>query len=112
MEHDSTPVYPDGEYGVINLSDSWHVASLICFVAALSSRYLVEGVPRDLLPLPRFMMSGIFVLIFAGIGIFFGMVALRRARSTGAAKVSIFLNATVLVLGSLGVFAFFYIMPG
>jgi hypothetical protein len=111
MEHDPTPVYPEGEYGVINLTDSWHVASLFCFVAALGSRYLVEGVPRDLLPLPRFMMSGIFVLIFAAIGIGLGLIGLRRARNSGPAKLAIFLNATVLALGSLATLVFFYIMP-
>lgn len=111
MEHDATPVYPEGEYGVINLSDSWHVASLLCFVASLGSRYLVAGVPRELLPLPRSMMSGVFVLIFAGIGIFCGMLALRRARNSGPAKVAIFLNTTVLALGSLATVVFFYIWP-
>lgn len=110
MEHDPTPVYPEGEYGVVNLSDSWHVASLICFVSSLVSRYLVEGIPRDFLPLPRFMMSGIFVVTFAAIGIGFGWVGLRRARNSGPAKLAIFLNATALVLGGLGVFTFFYIL--
>lgn len=111
MEHDPTPVYPEGEYGVVNLSDSWHVASLLCFVAALGSRFLVAGIPRGVLPLPRSMMSGVFVLIFAGIGILCGMVALRRARNSGPAKVGIFLNATVLALGSVATIVFFYIMP-
>lgn len=111
MEHDPTPVYPEGEYGVIDLSDSWHVASLLCFVAALGSRYLVAGIPRELLPLPRMMMPVVMILIFAGIGICCGMLALRKARTSGAARLGIFLNATVLALGSLGTYVVMRIWP-
>lgn len=112
MEHDPTPVYPDGEYGEIHFGDSWkNVLSLVCFVAALGSKYLVQGIPRELLPIARPFMAIPMTLLLAAVGIAFGMAGLRRSQSTGLAKIGVFLNATVFGLACLAFLFVAYIMP-
>lgn len=116
MEHDPSPDIADGEYGIVRLPDGWHVASLACFVAALGARFLVGMVLKvwDLsyLPVNRFLLPGIAVLLFAGLGVVFGVVGLKSPRGREAARVAIFLNTTVLVLALLAAAAFFKILPG
>ena len=112
MEHDPTPVYPDGEYGEIRLGDSWkHVASLLCFLAALGSKYLVQGIPRELLPIHPSLMPIPLTLLLAGVGIALGMAGLRRSQSAGLAKLGVFLNATAFGLACLAFLFLAYIMP-
>lgn len=112
MEHDPTPIYPDGEYGEIRLGDSWkNVASLLCFVAALGSRYLLSGIPRELLPLSRTMMTIPATLLLAFVGIALGMAGLRSSGSGGLAKLGVFLNATVFGLACLAFVFLAYMAP-
>ena len=111
MEHDPSPNYPDGEYGVIQVPDAWHVASLACFTAALGARFLVKLVPLQWMPLPKPLLPAVAVLLLAGAGLGLGLVGLKSPRSRGAARVAVFLNATVLALGGLAAVAFFYILP-
>jgi len=112
MEHDPTPPSPDGEYGEIRFGDSWkNVASLLCFVAALGSRYLVQGIPRELLPMSRTVMAIPVALMLGGLGIVLGMAGLRHSRSAGLAKLGLFLNATVFGLACLAALFLFYMVP-
>jgi hypothetical protein len=111
MEHDPTPTYPDGEYGEVHLGASWHVASLLCFVAALGSRYLVQGIPRELLPMSRTVMAIPVTLMLGGLGIVLGMAGRRHSHSAGLARLGLFLNATVFGLACLAALFLFYIKP-
>jgi hypothetical protein len=111
MEHDPSPNYPEGEYGVIRIPDAWHVASLACFTAALGARFLVKLLPVQWMPLPKPLMPAITVLLLASVGLALGLMGLKNPRSRGAARVAVFLNATVLVLGGLAAVAFFRILP-
>jgi hypothetical protein len=116
MEHDPSPDIADGEYGVVRIPDAWHVASLACFVAALGARFLVGMVLKiwDLgfLPVNRFLLPGVAVLLFAGLGVAFGVAGLKSPQGREAARVAIFLNTTVLLLALLATVAFFKILPG
>lgn len=111
MEHDPSPDVSDGEYGVIQVPDAWHVASLACFTAALGARFVVKILPLQWMPLPRPLLPAVAVLLLAGLGLALGAMGLKSPRSRGAARVAVFLNATVLALGVLGAAAFFYILP-
>jgi hypothetical protein len=111
MEHDSSPDVSDGEYGVIQVPDAWHVASLACFTAALGARFLVKILPLQWMPLPKALLPAVAVLLLASVGVVLGLVGLKSPRSRGAARVAVFLNATVLALAILGASAFFYILP-
>ncbi|HKV10757.1 MAG TPA: hypothetical protein VJ725_21630 [Thermoanaerobaculia bacterium] len=111
MEHDPSPDFADGEYGVIRIPDAWHVASLACFTAALGARFLVKLMPVQWMPLPKPLMPAVAVLLLAGVGLALGVMGLKSPRTRGAARVAVFLNATVLALGGLAAGAFFYILP-
>jgi heme/copper-type cytochrome/quinol oxidase subunit 3 len=109
MEHEWIPDDPEGEYGVVDLSASWHVASLVCFVAALGACFLAMAVPRGVLPVPRSLVPGLLVLLLATVGLLCEIAGLRKEQTKRTARVGIFLNATVLAIGLLGVGAYFYI---
>jgi hypothetical protein len=112
MEHDPTPIYPEGEYGEIRLGESWkHVGSLLCFVAALGSKYLVQGIPRELLPIQRSWMPIPVTLLLTFVGITLGLAGLRHSQSAGLAKLGLFLNATTFGLACLAFLFFVYILP-
>jgi hypothetical protein len=111
MEHDPSPDLSDGEYGVIQVPDAWHVASLACFTAALGARFLVKLLPLRWMPLPKPLLPAVAVLLLASLGLGLGLMGLRSSKSRGAARVAVFLNATVLALGGLAAWAFFYILP-
>jgi hypothetical protein len=102
--------YHEGEYAALDAPDAWHVASLALFAAALGARYLVRLLPAA--PLPRTLLPGLAVLLFASLGLLCGFLGLRSPRGRGMAKIGVFLNATALVLGLLATAAFFYILPG
>jgi hypothetical protein len=106
------PHYVEGEYAALDLPAGWHVASLACFLAALGSRYLVSFLLPYRWPTPWLhpLVPGAAVLLFATLGILFGLLGLRNAKSRGMARIGVFLNATVLVLGLLAAFAFFAIL--
>jgi uncharacterized membrane protein len=113
MDYSEPPEFSDGEYGAIEVPDAWHVVSLACFAGALGARFLAQLFPRGWMPpWSRPLLPAVTVLVLAILGLLFGLVGLRSAQGRGAARIAVFLNATVLALGLLGVAAFFYILPG
>ena len=104
--------YVEGEYAPLDMPAGWHVASLVCFVAALGSRFLVGALLPGRWPSPwtRPLLPGIAAFLFALLGLGFGLLGLRNARGRGVARVGIFLNSIVLVLTLLAAFAFYTIL--
>lgn len=112
MNHEQSPDF-DGEYGAVRLPEAWHVLSLLCFAGALGARFLVTLLPDGLrLPFYRALLPGMLTLALAGLGLVLGLLGLRVPAGRSTARVAVFLNATVLVLGLLAAAAFFYILPG
>lgn len=103
-----------GEYGTITLPHAWHVLSLVFFAAALGARFLTALVPRELIAglIWRPILTAFAVPLLAAFGLLFALIGLRRPEGRGAAKIALFLNATVLLLSGLALWAFFRIMPG
>lgn len=112
--HDDFPEPFGGEYGTITLPHAWHVLSLVFFVAALGARFLTALVPREVLAgvIWRPVLTAFSVPLLAGIGLLFALIGLRNPEGRGAAKVALLLNAIVLLLSGLALWAFFYILPG
>ena len=111
MEPRPLPHYTEDEYGALDMPAFWHVASLACFAASLGSRFLVKLLPFGSPFFGRAFLSALAVLVLAGLGLLFGLVGLRKPQGRGMARIGIFLNATVLVLGTLAVVVFFRILP-
>lgn len=111
--HDDSPEPLAGEYGTVTLPHSWHVLSLVFFAAALGARFLTALVPRELIAgiIWRPVLTAFSVPLLAGIGLLCALIGLRRPEGRGAAKIALFLNATVLALSGLALWAFFKIMP-
>lgn len=112
MEPRPLPHYIEGEYGALDMPDAWHVASLVCFVAALGARFVVKLLPVANAYFGRVFLPGLAVLGLAVLGVLFGLLGLRNPEGRGIARIGIFLNATVLVLGVLAFVVFFRILPG
>ena len=112
--HDDQPEPLAGEYGAITLPHAWHVLSLIFFAAAVGARFLTALIPRELLVgvIWRPVLTAFAVPLLATIGLLFALLGLRRPEGRGAAKIALFLNATVLLLSGVALWAFFRIMPG
>ena len=112
--HDDIPEPVGGEYGTITLPHAWHVLSLLFFAAALGARFLTALIPRELLVgiIWRPVLTAFSVPLLATIGLLCALLGLRRPEGRGAAKIALFLNATVLALSGLALWAFFKIMPG
>jgi ABC-type sugar transport system permease subunit len=112
--HDDPPEPLSGEYGTITLPHAWHVLSLLFFAAAMGARFLTALIPRELLAgiIWRPVLTAFSVPLLATIGLLFALLSLRRPEGRGAAKIALFLNATVLLLSGLALWAFFRIMPG
>ena len=91
---------------------AWHVASLACFAASLGARFLVKLLPIGRIYFGRVFLPGFAVFALAALGLLFGLLGLRRPQGRGIAKIGVFLNATVLVLGTLAVAVFFRILRG
>jgi hypothetical protein len=111
---DSEPVTDpfDGEYGAVTAPGGFHVLSLLCFVAALGARFLAPLLPAGLRGLLyRPVLIAFLVPAFAGLGFLFGLIALRKPETRGAAKIALGLNGIVLVLSGLLIWAFFRILP-
>lgn len=116
MDHDDFPDgfsdARDGEYGVIRIPDAWHVLSLLCFLAAMGARLLISLVPREVGPhFYRPLLTACAVPVLATIGILFGLLGLRNPEGRSTARVALFLNGVVLVLGILALAAFYWILP-
>jgi hypothetical protein len=86
---------------------AWYVASLACFAASLGARFLVKLLPFGSLFFGRAFLSALAVPVLAALGLLFGLLGLRNPEGRGIARIGVFLNATVLVLGALGI-AWFY----
>lgn len=111
MKPTPLPHYTEGEYAALDLPDGWHVASLVCFLGSLAARFLVRLLPRGWPePWMRPILPGLAVLAFSLLGILFGLLGLRSAKGRGLARIALFLNVTVFVLGLLAVAAFFTIL--
>jgi hypothetical protein len=110
-EYDPTPEPFDGEYGVVRLQEAWHVLSLACFAGAMGARLLVGLLPSAWWPPFRPLLPGLVVLALASLGLLFGLIGLRVPRIRGAARIAVFLNGVVLVLGLLAAAALLYILP-
>jgi hypothetical protein len=111
MLHDPTPPDPDGEYRVLAPGDLRPVLSLLLFLAALGSRFLVRMIAPGLIGPPRILAPGALSLAFSLLGLLFALSALRQPRRRAVARVALFLNAVVLALSLLATAAFFYILP-
>ncbi len=112
--HDDIPEPGGGEYGTVTLPHVWHVLSLLFFAAAMGARFLTALIPRELLRgiIWRPLLTAFAVPLLATLGLLFALIGLRSPEGRGAAKIALFLNATVLVLSGLALWAFFRILPG
>jgi hypothetical protein len=112
MSNDDFPDSPDGEYGVIRIPDAWHVLSLLCFLAALGARFLIALIPAEVHTfLYRPILTAVTVPAFALVGVCCGLLGLRNPAGRSTARVALFLNGVVLVIGGLAIAAFYWIMP-
>jgi hypothetical protein len=104
--------YVEGEYAPLDMPAGWHVVSLLCFAAALGSRFLVLVLLPARWPSSwmRPLLPGLAGLLFAVLGLVFGLLGLRNARGRSLARVGVFLNSIVLALSLLAAFAFFAIL--
>ena len=110
MSKDDFPDVTGGEYGVIRMPDTWHVLSLLFFLAALGSRFVTSLIPAEVNPhLVRPLLTAVLVPILALVGILCGLLGLRNPQGRSTARVALFLNGVTLVLGLLAMAAFFYI---
>ena len=107
---DDPPPFDEGEYAVLQVPDAWHVLSLVFFIAALGARFLVRFLPQGRGFFYRSVLTAFSVPVLAGVGLLFGLVALRNPATRGVARVAVFLNTIVLVLGVLAIAAFYYIL--
>lgn len=103
-----------GEYAALDLPDRWPLVSLALFLAALAARYLVKLVPAAYLaylPVPRAVATALAVPALAALGLLAGLIGARTSPGSGIARTGIFLNAVVLALSGLAIWAFFRILP-
>ena len=112
--HDDPPEPPGGEYGTITLPHAWHVLSLAFFAAAMGARFLTALIPRELLAgvIWRPVLTAFAVPLLAGLGLLCALIGLRYPEGKAAAKIALFLNATVLLLSGVALWAYFRILPG
>lgn len=108
--HDPTPLDQDGEYRVLALGDVLPVLSLAFFLAALGSRFLVKLFAAQLTLRTQILAPGALSLGFSLVGLLAALVALRRPKRRGMARVAVFVNAVTVVLSLLAVAAFYYIL--
>lgn len=108
---DDPPPFDEGEYAVLQVPDAWHVLSLIFFIAALGARFLVRFLPQGRGIFYRPVLTAFSVPALAGLGLLFGLVALRNPATRGVARIAVFLNLIVLALSALAIAAFYWILP-
>ena len=112
MSHDDFPDLSTGEYGVVRMPDAWHVLSLLCFLAALGARFVTALIPREVSPLyHRPILTAYSIPLLAAVGLLFGLLGLRHPEGRSTARIALFLNGVVLVLGCLGIAAVYWILP-
>lgn len=110
-QSDDPPPFDEGEYAVLQVPHAWHVLSLVFFLAALGSRFVVRVLPMWRGIWFRPVLTAYLVPVLAGIGLLFGLIALRNPATRGVARVAVFLNLIVLVLSALAIAVFFWILP-
>lgn len=108
---DDPPPFDEGEYAVLKVPDAWHVLSLVFFIASLGARFVVRFLPPVRGIWFRPVLTAYLVPFLAGLGLMFGLVALRKPETRGVARVAVFLNLIVLALSALALAAFFWILP-
>jgi hypothetical protein len=104
----------DGAYGPVGSPGGFHVLSLLCFLAALGARFITPLLPRDLVRsvfMSRQVAAAFLVPLLAILGLLCGLVALRKPETRSTAKIALGLNAVVLALSGLALWAFFWILP-
>jgi uncharacterized membrane protein YjjP (DUF1212 family) len=112
VSQDDFPEPSSGEYGVVRLPDAWHVLSLLCFMAALGARFLTALIPREVSPLfYRPILTAYSIPLLAAVGFLFGLLGLRNPEARATARIALFLNGVVLVLGSLAIALVYRILP-
>jgi hypothetical protein len=113
VSHDDFPdLASGGEYGVVRMPDAWHVLSLLCFLAALGARFVTALIPHEMSPMYyRPILTAYSIPLLGAVGILFGLFGLRHPEGRSAARIALFLNGVVLVLGSLGIAAVYWILP-
>jgi hypothetical protein len=98
------------EYSVVRMPDAWHVLSLLFFLAALGARFLTALIPREVSPMYwRPILTAFAIPVLAAIGVLFGLLGLRHPEGRRTARIALFLNGVVLVLGCLGIAALYWI---
>jgi hypothetical protein len=102
----------EGEYAVLQVPDAWHVVSLIFFIAALGARYLVQLLPQGRGFFYRPVLTAFSVPVLAGLGLLFGLIALRNPATRSVGRIAVFLNLIVLALSAIAIVIFFRILPG
>lgn len=107
---DDPPPFDQGEYAVLQVPDAWHVLSLVFFIAALGARFVVRFLPQGGIWYPP-VLTAFLVPVLAGLGLLFGLVALRNPATRGVGRIAVFLNLIVLVLSGLAIAAFYWILP-
>ncbi|HVS03892.1 MAG TPA: hypothetical protein VMT16_14090 [Thermoanaerobaculia bacterium] len=108
----ASPAEPqEDEYAVISAVPVASALSLLCFAAALGSRFLVAALPAALRPLPRPFLSALLTPAAAALGLLLALLA-RHSSGGFAARAALFANATALVLSLLLIAVFFFIFPG
>lgn len=103
---------PEDEYALVSLGGGPGLLSLVFFVLALGSRFLVDLLPPEMRPFPwGILLPGLGVPVLSFLGLLFGLVGVRRASGRGFARMGILLNSIALVLSALAILAFFLILP-
>ena len=105
------PAPADDEYATLNLSTSWPVLSLLCFVGALGARFLVRLIPAEVVGWPwRLILPALGVLALSLLGLVFGLIGLRTPEHRGLSRVGALVNGIALLLGLAMAGMFFWIL--
>ena len=97
------------EYTAVRLGGSWTSASLLCFVASLTSRYWMrwihfeEGWQRPFATVAAMLALSLF-------GLATGWLAVR-AEGSGLARLAMVVNGLALALAALAALAIYIILP-
>jgi len=101
----------DDAYAPLEASDVLPALSWICFSFALAARPLARLLPRQFRVYPWVAIAPTALsAAFALLGLTLALVALRRARRRGLAKLGVALNAIVLGLTALAALGISWIL--
>lgn len=97
------------EYSVVSFGPSWSLASLICFVLSLGSRFWMRWVPLEEGWIrPWYVVLA--MIAFSGLGVLAGWRAQRESRGLFD-RVVLGANALAFVLALLAVLVVYLILP-